>query len=187
MVTKGHDFPGVTLVGVLNADLALNLPDYRAAERTYQLLTQVSGRAGRGERPGEVVVQTYFPEHYSIRAACRKNYAAFYREEAEVRYSRGYPPFSQLIRFRLAGENQGNVESLATELAAALRDLLQDAAVTLLGPAPAPVLKVDGYYRWQVMLKGECEGVHDKICGCLHRFRKNSGVIINVEVDPYGF
>ncbi|NPV29784.1 MAG: primosomal protein N' [Firmicutes bacterium] len=187
MVTKGHDFPGVTLVGVLNADLALNLPDYRAAERTFQLLTQVAGRAGRGRIPGEVVIQTYHPGHYSIWSACRRDYLSFYREEIRNRAYLGYPPFEELIRVRILGEREQEVKSLASALAEEFRELLQEAPVAVLGPAPAPVLKARGYYRWQIMLKGKCSGSHGKIKACLDRYYDKTNVIINVEVDPFGF
>jgi primosomal protein N' (replication factor Y) len=187
MVTKGHDFPWVTLVGVLNADQALNLPDYRAAERTYQLLTQVSGRSGRGEIPGEVIVQTYFPDHYSILAASHQDYLSFYQEEAQSRRFLGYPPFGQLIRFRLSGEQETEVQSLSQELAGELREIFPGEEATLLGPAPAPILRVQELYRWQVTLKGSTLGRHNEICQCLRRLRKSTSVIISVEVDPYGF
>ena len=124
MVAKGHDFPGVTLVGVLDADLALRLPDYRATERTYQLLAQVAGRAGRGQAPGEVVVQTYFPDHYSIQAACFASYPTFYRQEIGHRQLSGYPPYGELIRIRVSGEVEQKVERRSNELAEALAGLL---------------------------------------------------------------
>ncbi len=124
MVAKGHDFPGVTLVGVLDADLALRLPDYRATERTYQLLAQVAGRAGRGQAPGEVVVQTYFPDHYSIQTACFAGYPTFYRQEIGNREASGYPPCGELIRIRVAGEGEQQVIARINELAEALAGLM---------------------------------------------------------------
>lgn len=187
MVTKGHDFPGVTLVGVLNADLSLNLPDYRSAERTFQILTQVAGRAGRGAQPGEVVVQTYYPEHYSIMAACRGDNSFFYREEAKRRRSLGYPPFGELIRVRLSGKREEDVAAMASKVAGELKRLLASGPVAVLGPAPAPVLRVKNYYRWQVLLKGNCLSLRSKIDACLAVYRKNNSVIISVEVDPFGF
>jgi primosomal protein N' (replication factor Y) len=187
MVAKGHDFPGVTLVGVLNADLSLNLPDFRAAEHTFQLLTQVSGRAGRGARPGEVVVQTINPDHYSIRAACRRGDESFYREEAERRRELEYPPFGDLIRLRLSGRDEKGVLHYAEQLAGEMRQRLSSAHIAVLGPAPAPVLRVKGYYRYQVMLKGNCRGERSQIEACLAAYRQNNSVIISVEVDPFGF
>jgi primosomal protein N' (replication factor Y) len=187
MVTKGHDFHGVTLVGVLNADLSLNLPDYRSAERTFQTLNQVAGRAGRGQQPGEVVVQTYYPNHYSIAAACQGNDRFFYQEETKKRYSLGYPPFGELIRVRLIGKRERDVQEIASQLACSLMHKLAGDQVSVLGPAQAPVLKVKGDYRWQVMLKGNCLSVRNKIRDCLSGYHKSNGVIINVEVDPFGF
>lgn len=187
MVTKGHDFPGVTLVGVLNADLSLNLPDYRSAEHTFQLLKQVSGRAGRGATPGEVVVQTLNPNHYSIRTACLGGDEFFYREEAYRRRSLGYPPFGDLIRVRLSGKDEEKVLSGAVQLAEHLKHTFKWDQIDILGPAPAPVLRVKGYYRYQVMLKGNCRKVRSKIDSCLAVYRKSNSVIINVEVDPFGF
>ncbi len=190
MVAKGHDFPGVTLVGVLDADLALKLPDYRATERTYQLLAQVAGRAGRGRVPGEVVVQTYFPDHYSIQTACFASYPSFYRQEIGNRESSGYPPYGELIRIRVAGEKEQQVERRIKELAEALAALLTRPEgarqVRLLGPAPAPVLRLQDLYRWQVMLKGELGGQKSEIRDCIQHYKKNTSVIISIEVDPYG-
>ena len=186
MVAKGHDFPGVTLVGVLDADLALRLPDYRATERAYQLLAQVSGRAGRGQAPGEVVVQTYFPDHYSIHAACFGGYPTFYRQEIGNREASGYPPCGELIRIRVAGEMEQQVIARINELAESLAGLLPRETVRLLGPAPAPILRMQGLFRWQIMLKGELDGLKSEIRDCIHRFKKNTSVIISIEVDPYG-
>ncbi len=187
MVAKGHDFPGVTLVGVLNADLSLNLPDFRSAEHTFQLLTQVSGRAGRGSQPGEVVVQTLYPDHYSITAACRGDSHYFYREEMRRRRSLGYPPFGELIRVRLTGEDEEKVISLSAQMADELRNVLTSDQIAVLGPAPASVVRVKGYYRYQVMLKGKCRQARRKIRECLGVYQKNNSVIISIEVDPFGF
>lgn len=187
MVTKGHDFPGVTLVGVLDADLSLNLPDYRAAERTYQQLTQVAGRAGRGPVSGEVVVQTFSPEHYSIVAACDKGYGFFYQEETRARKYLGYPPFSDLIRLRFTGAKEEDVASLAANFTGEIGKVLKDAPVTVIGPAPAPVPRVKDHYRWQLMLKGDCRGIKHVLRDCLRYHRKKTSVIISIEVDPYGF
>lgn len=186
MVTKGHDFPGVTLVGVINADLSLSLPDFRSAEHTFQIMTQVSGRAGRGGMPGEVVVQTLNPDHYSIRNACLGGGEIFYREEAQRRMSLGYPPFGDLIRVRLSGRDEKKVLSIAEQLARELEEALELDGVVVLGPAAAPVLRVKGFYRYHVMLKGNCRSVHPKLHSCLIVYRQNNNVIINVEVDPFG-
>ncbi|HLH76525.1 MAG TPA: primosomal protein N' [Candidatus Binataceae bacterium] len=151
MITKGFDFPGVTLVAVVAADLSLNLPDFRSAERTFQLLTQAAGRAGRGPHPGRVIIQTYSPHHYSIRAAQRQDYAGFMRRELQLRRKFDYPPFSHLAMVRLEGTQAEQVEKMATFAA----ELLARAGerVKLLGPAPAPIERIKQRYRWQLMLK----------------------------------
>lgn len=188
MVTKGHDFPWVTLVGVLNADLSLHLPDFRSAERTYQQLTQVAGRAGRGQVPGEVVVQTYFPGHYSIIAACRRGYEYFYSEETRSRMYLNYPPYSALVRIRVVGRNDSEVKEVAWVIAEELRGSLPPEKVAVLGPAPAPIWRVKGNYRWQLMLRGDLDGSREVIRQSLQRIRKKtSDIIINVEMDPYGY
>jgi primosomal protein N' (replication factor Y) len=116
MITKGHDLPRVTLVGVLAADLSLNVPDFRAGERTFQLLTQVAGRAGRGGAAGEVVIQTFSPEHYSIQKAKNHDFIGFYQEESQFRKALDYPPFSRLINFRLVGNSEKRTKAMAEEM-----------------------------------------------------------------------
>jgi len=157
MITKGFDFPNVTLAAVILADLALNLPDFRSAERTFQLLTQVAGRAGRGERPGRVIIQTFAPHHYSIRAAREQDYARFIRRELELRRELFYPPFARLAMVRIEGEEPCAVERIASEAAAILVSNAGSAADALrvLGPAPAPIERLKKRYRWQVMVKAQ--------------------------------
>jgi primosomal protein N' (replication factor Y) len=156
MVSKGHDVPGVTLVAVLLADLSLNVPDFRAAERTLQLLVQVAGRAGRGDVAGRVVIQTLRPDHPSLVAALHHDYTGFMRAELERRRVLGYPPFARLVNVRVEGRDAAATERTARELAGRLRRRahelgLDDAAV--LGPAPPPLERVRGRYRWQVLLR----------------------------------
>jgi primosomal protein N' (replication factor Y) len=153
MIAKGHDFPRVTLVGVINADVGLGLADFRAAERTFQLLTQVAGRAGRGEVPGDAIVQTLHPAHYSIRHACNQNYAAFFAEESAFRQAMRYPPAVAMINVIVkAGARQAAMDA-AGQIAAALRvPGLDDLRV--LGPAPAPLGRLKGEHRAQLFLKG---------------------------------
>jgi primosomal protein N' (replication factor Y) len=152
MVAKGHDVPGVTLVGVLLADVALNMPDFRAGERAFQLLTQVAGRAGRGDRPGRVIVQTLRPAHHSLVAAARHDYAGFAPAELAQRRELGYPPFARLAVLRFEGADAAATEHAAVELAARARsgDALPD--VTLRGPAPAPLERLRGRWRWQLLV-----------------------------------
>jgi len=156
MVSKGHDVPGVTLVAVLLADLSLNVPDFRAAERTFQLLVQVAGRAGRGEAPGRVVVQTFRPEHPSMVAAARHDYAGFMARELDRRRTLGYPPFGRLVNLRLDGRDGAAVERAARELAGRMRRRARDLGLdeaSVVGPAPPPLERVRGRWRWQILLR----------------------------------
>jgi primosomal protein N' (replication factor Y) len=153
MVAKGHHFPGVGLVGVLAADDGLGVPDFRAAERSFQLLTQVAGRAGRTEA-GKVLFQTYRPEDPIILAAARHDFAAFVDLELPVRRSLGYPPHGRLIRLGISGRRLGRVEQAARELAAAVRDALGGPDLQILGPAPAVFPRLNDRYRHQILLKG---------------------------------
>ena len=155
MITKGFDFPGVTLVGVVMADLALNMPDFRSAERTFQLLTQVAGRAGRGDRPGRVLIQTYAPFHYSIRAARDQDYARFIRRELELRRELMYPPFARMALVRIEGPDSARVGAIASRVAAVLGRLAKPDSMRILGPAPAPIERIKRRYRWQVVLKAQ--------------------------------
>ena len=153
MITKGFDFPGVTLVGVVLADLTLNLPDFRSAERTFQLLTQVAGRAGRGDKPGRVLIQTYAPHHYSVRAARDQDYARFMRRELDLRRELGYPPFGRMALVRIEGPAAAQVSALASRVAALLSRAAKPAALRILGPAPAPIERIKQRFRWQVVVK----------------------------------
>ena len=158
MIAKGLDLPLVTLVGVVTADTALHLPDLRAVERTFQLLTQVAGRAGRGAQLGRAIIQTYTPEHYCIQAASRHDYEAFAAEELRFRREQGYPPFSQLVRLLYSQPGQARVEREAGELARLLRDQVARLGlpgVDVLGPAPAYRRRLRGRYRWQVIVRGQ--------------------------------
>jgi primosomal protein N' (replication factor Y) (superfamily II helicase) len=161
MIAKGLDFPRVTLVGVLDADVALHLPDFRAAERTWQLLVQVAGRAGRGERPGEVLVQTCTPDHPAIAAAVLLDEGAFLDRELAERREAGYPPFVRLATLLFSGPDEGEVERTATQAAAAMRTATGAAGaangaggVRVLGPAPQPLARLRNQHRWHVLLKG---------------------------------
>jgi primosomal protein N' (replication factor Y) (superfamily II helicase) len=158
MIAKGHDFPSVTLVGVISADVGLGMPDFRAGERTFQLLTQVVGRAGRGQIAGEAIIQTLFPEHYSIELACRQDYAAFYAREIDYRRAMRYPPFVGLVNVIVRARTFTGVMADATELAAAVRAATAQQKVAVLGPAPAALGKLRGEYRAQLLLKGGQRG-----------------------------
>jgi primosomal protein N' (replication factor Y) len=157
MIAKGLDFPEVTLVGVVAADTALNIPDFRSAEDTFQLVTQVAGRAGRAAKPGMVIVQTYQPEHYSLQAAVKHDYESFYRQEIEIRERLKYPPFSDIVKISLLGKHLLDIikaaEDLAGELHCYLNNMCYNNNVEILGPSPAPMEKIKDEYRWQIILK----------------------------------
>lgn len=158
MVAKGLDFAGVTLVGVLLADVGLFLPDFRAAERSFQLLTQVAGRAGRRERPGRVIVQTYSPDHAAIRCAAAHDYDAFYEQEIGFRREQGYPPFGRLVRFVYSASDERRCWREAGRLRRALHERIEtlaDPELRLIGPAPCYAQRVRGRFRWQIVVRGE--------------------------------
>jgi len=154
MIAKGHDFPRVTLVGVVSADVGLGLADFRAAERTFQLLTQVAGRAGRGERTGEAIVQTLYPDHYSIQLACRQDYRAFFDREFAYRRGMRYPPMVALINTIVRGRTFEEAMQTATEIVRRIEPATATAGLTILGPAPAPLVRLRGEHRVQFLVKG---------------------------------
>ncbi len=157
MLAKGLDLPFVTLVGVVLADVGLTLPDYRAGERVFQVLTQVAGRAGRSARGGRVILQTFDPSHYVIRAAARHDYAAFYRQEIEKRRQMGYPPFTRLVRLLYRHLDEEAARRAAVEMAERLRDEIAAQgrrATSLIGPVPCFFARLGGIYRWQVIVRG---------------------------------
>jgi primosomal protein N' (replication factor Y) len=200
MITKGFDLPGVTLVGVVMADLGLNLPDFRAAERTFQLLTQVAGRAGRGERPGRVLIQTYAPHHYSIRAARDQDYDRFIRRELRLRQELGWPPYSRMALVRIEGPEAAAVAAMAERAASALRSQVKNAgdakdakhlrtdAMRVLGPAPAPIERLRGRYRWQVVVRSaEASAMRAALVAMqaqLGARDARGGVFVGIDLDP---
>ena len=193
MLAKGHDYPGVTLVGVVNADTGLSMPDFRAAEQTYQLLTQVAGRAGRGDRPGTVFVQTYRPNHYAIQAACKHAYEPFFAQEIEQRRKAGYPPFRRMANFALESEDAEAAMRAAAALVRMVRDEIQRrefAGVELLGPAPATVRRVKKKYRWNLgMLSKSSQRLNTLARATRTAFEeehKGAAVQLKVDLDPYG-
>jgi len=171
MVAKGHDFPGVRLVGVISADLGLHMPDFRAAERSFQLLTQVAGRAGRDGAPGHVVLQTFSPDHFAIEPVVDHDYERFYREELEKRRSLGYPPCGALAQIVVSAENEdfarSAAEQLASEAERAKRELDAE-SVEVLGPAPAPLARLRGRYRYHLLLKAPTQQALHEVARALH-------------------
>ncbi len=189
MVAKGHDVPGVTLVGVVAADLGLHFPDFRASERTFQLLTQVAGRAGRGQEPGRVVIQTFLPEHYAIALARNHDYPSFYRDELRRRRPHGYPPFRALVQLGLSGRDAQAVADAARTLAQLSRSVPlpngDPATLEILGPAPAPVTRVRDRFRWQIFLLGERDDVRTIARELIRQSRKRfRGVTLRVDASP---
>jgi primosomal protein N' (replication factor Y) len=152
MIAKGHDFPAVTLVGVVDADVGLNLPDFRSAERTFQLITQAAGRAGRGDLGGEVIVQTMNPEHYSIRHSMTHDYERFYNEEIVFRKELHYPPFGRIIKLEFKSPKEEQAAEAARTAQNRIRHLMREKDTMLLGPAPAPIFRMRGQYRFQLLL-----------------------------------
>jgi primosomal protein N' (replication factor Y) len=152
MISKGLDIPNVTLVGVISAEIGLSIPDFRSAERVFQLLTQVAGRAGRDERPGEVVIQSYLEHHYSIQFARHHDYAGFYKAELEHRHQFSYPPVNRIINLKVTGEDLNKTINKARELAGMLRRISRD-NFTVTGPAPCPLTILKNMFRWQILLK----------------------------------
>jgi primosomal protein N' (replication factor Y) len=157
MLAKGLDLPLVTLVGVVSADTGLNLPDFRAAERTFQVLTQVAGRAGRGLLGGRVILQTYQPDHYAIQAAGKHDYATFSQLELHHREALGYPPYKRLVRLVYRDVNATRAERETRRMATVIASLAEERQlpVDLVGPAPCFFSRIRGHYRWQILLRGE--------------------------------
>ncbi len=197
MVAKGHDVPGVTLVGVVLADVTLNLPDFRAAERTFQLLTQVAGRAGRGKDLGTVIIQTYAPRHYSIQCAARHDFTRFAAQEQHYRKQLGYPPFTRLINVRFEGGDGQQVEATASLFRQMVEQTRQSeefasakaADLQILGPAPAPIERIKGRERWQLLVKGSDRPLLHALIGTAHgafiQAKPPRTVRTIIDVDPY--
>ncbi|HEX3183610.1 MAG TPA: primosomal protein N' [Pyrinomonadaceae bacterium] len=183
MLAKGHDFPNVTLVGVVSVDTGLALPDFRSAERTFQLITQVAGRAGRGDRPGKVLIQTYHPYHYALRHACAQDYEAFYNEEINYRKNHSYPPFVALASLLVHGPDLGRVRTDSLELRKQLDLANEDRKCRILGPAPAPLARLKGEHRYQLLIKSrsrkQVREIADAALKSVTHLRS-----VNLEIDP---
>ncbi len=180
MIAKGHDIPNVTLVGVILADIGLSMPDFRAAERSFQLLTQAAGRAGRGSAPGHVVIQTLNPDHYAIRFAAEQDYEGFYRKEIEFRKWLRYPPFSAFANVLVRAEKQEEALRMATQLGFVLNPAPE--GVRVMGPAEAPVLRLKNEFRYQILIKGAKRGIVRSVLKDLRQFAEK----VEVERDSAG-
>jgi len=184
MIAKGHDFPRVTLVGVIDADVGLGLPDFRAAERTFQLLTQVAGRAGRAQLAGEVILQSHLPDHYALRLACAQDYETFFEREMEFRRTMGYPPVTALLNLVLRARDAGDAARAAATLGRRLREEA-GGRYRVLGPATAPLARLRGEHRYQIVLKGQRRAMRDAVRRALvAQYGEARWPGVAVDVDP---
>jgi primosomal protein N' (replication factor Y) len=186
MIAKGLDFPNVTLVGVVSADIALHLPDFRAGEHTFQILTQVAGRAGRGNVPGEVIIQTFTPEHPGIKSASTQDYDSFVKAEMNIRKELDYPPYEHFVNITFRSRNPVKAELVAREYQKILslspiEKGQGEGMIKVFGPIPAPINLLRGFYRWQVLIRAK---EAEEILPLLNKIDKHEGVIITVDVDP---
>lgn len=191
MITKGHDFPNITLVGVIEADLGLHLPDFRAGERTFQLLAQVAGRAGRGTHPGQVLIQTLNPQHYSLKRAQHHDFTGFYEDEISHRRQAAYPPYSRMAMVRFQGRSEPQVRKMAYAAVDMARRMISNGGskIEIIGPAPSPLSKVKGRYRFQCLLRAaRATSLTAFIQHWTVQAReeiKTTGVMMFVDMDPY--
>ncbi|MEE9259828.1 MAG: primosomal protein N' [Candidatus Scalindua sediminis] len=188
MIAKGLDFPNVTLVGVLSADTIINLPDFRASERTFQLLSQVAGRTGRGSKGGQVIIQTHNPDHYSITYAASHDYEGFAKKELEYRKQLYYPPYGRLARIVLRGKKSEDVKEKSIDIASKLREAIKlcKDEVEILGPAPTPIARIKDKYRWHIIVKANnFEKLQMALKKIENEGKKSKKVQIIIDVDPY--
>lgn len=185
MIAKGFDFQHVTLVGIVNADTGLLLPDFRSAERTFQLLTQMAGRTGRGKELGKVFIQTYSANHYAIQFASKHDYFGFFNEELERRKAHHYPPFARLINIMFRGKKELAVQEQANECRKIIKSHLNHSGLELIGPAPLPIYRLRGHFRWHLMLRGHDNGsIHSVLREALESLKRKAGVFQAIDVDP---
>ncbi|WP_457552613.1 primosomal protein N' [Desulfobacula sp.] len=193
MLAKGHDFPSITLVGIICADLSLSIPDFRAGERTFQLLAQVAGRAGRGEIEGKVIMQTYNPGHFIIEAAKKQDFIEFFQNEAPYRKALMYPPFSRMVQLKISGTSFAKVKAYAGTVADVLKALLENEGkqknqVQILGPIEASIQKISSRFRWQILVKSSSSAQVNGLVKAMMDHPKiaiKSGIRLAVDVDPY--
>ena len=186
MIAKGLDFPNVTLVGVLNADTALNLPDFRSSERTFQLLTQVAGRAGRAEKPGQVLIQTYNPNHYAICFAQEQDYEGFYEYEMGIRRSMGYPPYTFTVGLTLSHVSEELIVKKAYEIVGFFRENLSD-KIQILGPTPKPIARTHNLFHYQILLKYRREDRLEAVLNAIldwSQGKENKDLRLSIDHEP---
>jgi primosomal protein N' (replication factor Y) len=193
MIAKGHDYPNITLVGVVSADASLAIPDFRAPERLFQLLTQVAGRAGRGQARGQVFIQTYRPEHYSLGFAREHDFLGFFHDEMQRRQTVQYPPYARLARLIIESPDATRVQEASHWLGTVLQGYVTSQAhVTLLGPAEAPVTRINDRYRWHLLIKADSSrSLHQCLkagLAAVHQERQQlRNVRLSVDIDPLTF
>ena len=189
MLAKGHDFPGITLVGIICADLSLSLPDFRASERTFQLLAQVAGRAGRGKESGRVIMQTFNPDHFTIEASRNQDYLEFFTQEIAFRKALMYPPFSRMIQLKISGKNPDKTRDHAMLAAKMLEQFnAREPRAQIMGPIEAAIQRISSRFRWQILIKGESAATLCRMVQALIQapeIQKVKAVSIAVDVDPY--
>ncbi len=190
MIVKGHDFPKVTLVGILAADLSLNVSDYRSAERTFQLLAQAAGRAGRDELPGKVIIQTYQPEHYSITTAAREDYEGFFRQEMAFRKMMKYPPQAHILAVLCIGREEQKTEQFCTRVALTAKQFAKEHMeeyMTVIGPTKASIAKSNDFFRNLIYIKADSYGILTELASVLDAFREqDKNVILQLDFNPMG-
>ncbi len=194
MIAKGHDFPNITLVGIISADISLNFPDFRAGENTFQILAQVAGRAGRGDAEGNVILQTFNPDHFAVNMAKKQDYEAFFKKETEFRKALNYPPFSRIVQLKIKGKSLEAVEERACLLGELCRKTRKEKKsflnyIEILGPAEAPISKIASMFRWQILIKGKTSSaLHDFIKIIFEDNQKifsDKAIKITIDIDPF--
>lgn len=191
IITKGHDFHDITLVGIISADASLNFPDFRATERTFQLLVQAAGRGGRGNSPGRVIIQTFNPDHHAIQAAKHHDYPGFYSEELETRRLFGYPPYSRLVSLHLSSARKDlgakGIEKMKELVKHLMKTANREGKLEIIGPTESPISRLKGRYRWQLILKGENTPELNRVVHDILSNTSGIGLDIKVDVDPMNF
>jgi primosomal protein N' (replication factor Y) len=187
MIAKGHDFPDITLVGVLNADTALQIADFRAGESTVQLLIQVAGRAGRGDEPGRVILQTYSPSHYTLEAVVTMDYSSFCTRELHSRELLQYPPYTRLLKLLITAGDEASTRDAAMQLGSLCREVAtalraENCHVAVLGPAPAPLVKLKSRYRWHLFIKAWTNGEMDRFVSAVLEQSKSHPALRRVQL-----
>ncbi|WDP90041.1 MAG: primosomal protein N' [Desulfobacter sp.] len=189
MLAKGHDFPAITLVGVICADLSLSLPDFRASERTFQLLAQVAGRAGRGKEPGRVIMQTYNPDHFTIEASRKQDYLEFFNQESPFRKALMYPPFTRMIQLKISGKDEHRTAAHAQTVAQVLNRMnTADPRAQILGPIEAAIQKISSRFRWQILIKSISARQINQMVSAMAEdpeISRVKSVTVGIDVDPY--